>query len=171
MSDAEKPEFDISDLHTTAHFPGVSNVRQLAFLAAFCVHGVVKKAAKVAGIGRRTHYFWLQSCKEYKAAFHQTRLQICDHIEEGLVARLINGWKEPVFFKDEVVGYKRKFDHAAALRYLERVNPDVFGERQADSGVSELEPVSVKETRAAMIQTVIGEQKPESDVSDDSDSE
>ena len=42
---------------------------QQAFLAAFREMGIVRRACKVAGVGRQTHYDWMDASPEYRAAF------------------------------------------------------------------------------------------------------
>ncbi len=93
------------------------------FLRAFRECGVVERAARKAGIAKNTHYNWLASNETYREAFELCRINVCDQIERALAKRLIEGWDEPVYQGGELVGKKRKFDNATALRYLERISP------------------------------------------------
>lgn len=114
-------------------------------------HGRVTQASESAKINRTTHYAWLKTDKAYRQAFDKCRVWICFQIEEGLVDRLANGWDEPVFYEGSQCGVKRKFDNAACLRYLERVNREIFG----DVGEQEIDPAEfrphVANTIAAMM--------------------
>ena len=45
------------------------NPQQRAFLAAFRETGNVRLACEVAGVGRSSHYRWLEKDPEYREAF------------------------------------------------------------------------------------------------------
>ena len=79
--------------------------------------GVISAAAKMAGVGRRTHYHWLSTDGEYRNAFESIRQLVCMQIEDSLVDRLIHGWVEPVYYKARKVGEYRRYDNSAALAY------------------------------------------------------
>jgi len=105
-------------LHKIAH------PRQQVFLSVYQQVGTVSAAARESGVGRRTHYHWLATDSEYKAAFESARENICRQIEDGLVDRLIYGTTEPVFYKGKKVGERRKFDNTASIAYLDRHGED-----------------------------------------------
>ena len=94
------------------------------FLNAYGVHGEVKAAAKAAGMARQSHYKWMNNDDEYRARFKGLRYTVCLMIEDSLVERLIDGWKEEVYQGGEMVGTKTKYDNQAAIAYLDRHDPD-----------------------------------------------
>lgn len=103
--------------------------KQQWFLAGFCLSGTIVGAEKNSTVSRRNHYKWLTKDPKYRHAYFLCRKRVCDHIEASLVDRLVNGVVEPVFQNGKRIGEKVKFDNRSALRYLERVNQDVFGPR------------------------------------------
>lgn len=135
-------------------FEGVTEPLKRRFLIAFAQTGRVTSAAREAEIERTSHYRWMHEDEAYRAAFEDCRRWVCLRIEEGLVERLIDGWEEPVYHNGEQIGTKRKYDNAACLRYLERVNPKVFGGNEPVEGV---EKVSTEVLLAAMAAANAGE--------------
>lgn len=51
------------------------------------------------------------------------------HLESAMISRGMRGWKEPVFYKDNKIGYKRKFSDTLLIKALESRKPDVYGKR------------------------------------------
>ena len=109
---------------------------QAAFLKAFSVHGVLKKSAEVANIGRQTHYDWMAGDEDYRAKFRSLRYAVCQMIEDALVERLAFGWDEAVFNGGKLVGYKKRFDNANAIAYLDRHDPDFIKGRQQNVDIT-----------------------------------
>ena len=104
---------------------------QGCFLSAYCVHGEVKAAAKACGVSRQSHYNWMNHDDEYRAKFRGLRYAVCQQIEDALVERLAFGWDEAVYQGGELVGYKKRFDNANAIAYLDRHDPDfIKGKKQ-----------------------------------------
>ena len=104
---------------------------QDAFLAAYGVHGEVKAAAKACGVSRQSHYLWMNHDDEYRAKFRGLRYAVCQMIEDSLAERLAFGWDEAVYHGGELVGYKKRFDNANAISYLDRHSPDwIKGKQQ-----------------------------------------
>ena len=104
---------------------------QDAFLAAFSVHGEIKKSAEVAKVARQSHYAWMAGDEDYRARFRALRYNVCQQIEDALVERLAFGWDEAVYQGGELVGYKKRFDNANAISYLDRHSPDwIKGKQQ-----------------------------------------
>jgi hypothetical protein len=68
------------DVAQTAHDSTVSATTeaQTRFLDAFAELGTVKEAARAAGIGRRTHYFWLETDESYRQRFKDAEQEAAD---------------------------------------------------------------------------------------------
>jgi hypothetical protein len=69
-----------ADAAQTAHESAVSATTeaQTRFLDAFSELGTVKEAARAAGIGRRTHYFWLETDPDYRQRFKDAEQEAAD---------------------------------------------------------------------------------------------
>src|SRR5262249_45645027 len=80
---------------------------QRAFLAAFAVAGTVRGAAAVAHVHRRTHYKWIETDPDYAATFEEARETFRDVIRDEVHRRGIEGWREPVFYKGQIVRDKK----------------------------------------------------------------
>jgi len=97
-----------------------------AFLRAYRRLGSVTEAAKIAGIGKWTHYRWLEGVgagyENYRTAFAAARRRITDLDgdagEEEIKRRGIDGVLEPVFYKGKPVGAIRKYSDYLLLCFV-----------------------------------------------------
>ncbi len=80
-----------------------TRARQDRFLSAYRECAVVSYAAAAAGIGRRTHYNWLNNDPEYCSRFQDAREDAADRIELELWHRAIEGYEEPVIYQGKVM--------------------------------------------------------------------
>jgi hypothetical protein len=79
--------------------------------------GVVTSACKTVGIGRTTHYLWLQEDKEYKAAVEELSDVAIDFAESQLHKQIKEGNSTATIFFLKTKGKKRG--------YVERQEVDV----------------------------------------------
>jgi hypothetical protein len=79
--------------------------------------GVVTSAAKTVGIGRTTHYLWLQEDKAYKAAVEELSDVAIDFAESQLHKQIKEGNSTATIFFLKTKGKKRG--------YVERQEVDV----------------------------------------------
>jgi hypothetical protein len=79
--------------------------------------GVVTSAAKAVGVGRTTHYLWLQEDKEYKAAVDELSDVAIDFAESQLHKQIKEGNSTATIFFLKTKGKKRG--------YVERQEVDV----------------------------------------------
>lgn len=98
------------------------------FLSAYEKFGNVCTAAKVAGIGRRTHYDWLADDQSYAAQFEDAQQQANAAIEEAMRKRAIDGWEEPVWHKGKQCGVVRKFDSTLLIVLAKANMPEKYRE-------------------------------------------
>lgn len=68
--------------------------RQRAFLLAYGRLGTVGAAAEKAGVGRETHYWWLEKDSTYAERFAQAEKAFADRLERAVMRRVIEGEKE-----------------------------------------------------------------------------
>jgi hypothetical protein len=71
---------------------------QRAFLRAFEDSGCIRRAAKAAGITRKTHYAWLKNDAGYAAAFKESQRAAADFLESIAVDRAAKGWLELLLY-------------------------------------------------------------------------
>jgi hypothetical protein len=79
--------------------------------------GVVTSAAKTVGVGRTTHYLWMQEDKEYKAAVEELSDVAIDFAESQLHKQIKEGNSTATIFFLKTKGKKRG--------YVERQEVDV----------------------------------------------
>jgi hypothetical protein len=79
--------------------------------------GVVTSACKTVGVGRTTHYLWLQEDKEYKAAVEELSDVAIDFAESQLHKQIKEGNSTATIFFLKTKGKKRG--------YIERQELDV----------------------------------------------
>jgi hypothetical protein len=75
-----------------------------AFLSAYSESGNVTAAAMIAGVGRRTHYDWLDSDKQYAHDFQQAGEEAVDLLELEARRRAASGVDEPVIHQGQLMG-------------------------------------------------------------------
>jgi hypothetical protein len=71
--------------------------------------GVVTSAAKAVGVGRTTHYLWMQEDKEYKAAVDELSDVAIDFAESQLHKQIKEGNSTATIFFLKTKGKKRGF--------------------------------------------------------------
>ena len=83
---------------------------QQTFLAVYGKMGVIKRACKVAGVGRSSHYDWMEASAEYQEAFEEAQEDAADSLEAEVHRRAVKGVKKPVgWYKGVAGGDVREF--------------------------------------------------------------
>ena len=108
----------------------IKHRKQREFLLAYREAGTIKGASEATGMARSNHYEWMQTYASYRRAFNRELLVTSYSVHDSLVQRLRDGWEEPVYQGGVLVGYKQRYDNPTSMRYLENVNPDVFGPKR-----------------------------------------
>ncbi len=112
-------------------FPKIAHPYKRAFLAAFRETGNVCLACKAAGVGRSSHYRWLEEEPAYREAFDQAKLQAADVLEAEAYRRAVEGWVEPVgWYKGTAGGTVRRYSDALLIFTLKGLLPDRYRERK-----------------------------------------
>lgn len=91
--------------------------------------GMIRRAAKAAGIPVHRHYRWLKSDPEYALAIQEAMEQAADLLEEEAIRRARDGVKEPVYYKGEIVGYVYRYSDGLLKFLLQHLKKKVYGNR------------------------------------------
>lgn len=76
---------------------GLLTVKARAFLAAYRTCGVLTQAAAHAGIGLRSHYYWLEKSEPYKREFRLAAIEAADNVEAEVRRRAMFGTRRYKF--------------------------------------------------------------------------
>ncbi len=127
--------------HRTAHVHGRTAVPvkkgdenltdpQRSFLAAFRQMAIIRRACKVAEVGRRTHYDWMDASPEYRAAFEAGKEDAVDSLEAEVFRRVVKGVRKPVgWYKGVAGGYVREYSDLLLMFQLKALRPEKYRER------------------------------------------
>ncbi len=103
---------------------------QRAFLAAFRETGNVRLTCKAAGVGRSSHYRWLEKDPEYREAFDVAKEDAADVLEGEAHRRAVDGWEEPVgWYKGVAGGTVRRYSDNLLMFLLKGARPERYRER------------------------------------------
>jgi len=98
-------------------------------VAALAETGNVSKAAKLAGVGRTTHYEWVAADSEYAAKVAEALDVAADALETEARRRAVDGVDEPVFYKGEECGAIRRYSDTLLIFLLKGVRPEKYRDR------------------------------------------
>jgi len=126
---------------------GITHLKRRRYLKAFAKHGTHQAAAKAAGVHRRSHYGWLTD-PAYARAFEEAKDEAADSLEQELIARARDGWREPVYQGGELVGHILKKSDTLLIFALKGLRPEKYREKFEHTGPRggpiQLEPVIAK---------------------------
>ncbi len=109
---------------------------QRAFLAVYGEMGVIRRACKVAGVGRTTHYDWMEANPEYRRAFENAQEDAADNLEAEVYRRAVKGVRKPIgWYKGEAGGYVREYSDLLLMFRLKALRPEKYRERVEVRGV------------------------------------
>jgi hypothetical protein len=121
-------------------FDSIKHPRKRAFLAAYSECGIVKAAAKAAGISRELHYEWLMLDPAYVELFGKANEMAGDALEDEARRRAHLGTREVVLYQGDVVMvdgkplYKRKYSDTLMLAMLKAHRPERFKDKTEVTG-------------------------------------
>lgn len=112
--------------------PHVQKIRKRKmnqFLKAYSELGVLSKAAEVAGIKLRQHYYWLQAFPEYAEEFEEAAQKALGRLEEEAIRRAVDGVEKPVFYKGQKVGTTKDYSDTLLMFMLKGMSPEKYRDR------------------------------------------
>ena len=103
---------------------------QQALLTAYGEVGVLKRACKVAKVGRSSHYEWLENNPAYRAAFEAAKEEAADTLEQEVYRRAVTGVRKKVgWYKGKAGGYVREYSDVLLMFRLKALRPEKYRER------------------------------------------
>ena len=98
------------------------------FLDTYREIGIVRDAAKEAGINRCTVYKWLKD-ETFKAEFEQAREEATEKLEREAIRRAAEGVDKPVYYQGKLVDTVKEYSDTLLIFLLKGMNPDKYAER------------------------------------------
>ena len=109
-------------------------LNKVKFLDAFAGVGNVSAAAKLAGVGRRSHYDWVRGDAAYATAFGEAVDEAADRLETEARRRAVTGTSESVYYKGATCGTLRKYSDTLLIFLLKGARPEKYSERFVHTG-------------------------------------
>lgn len=104
--------------------------RQALVLAAYEVTGKVIRSCRAAGVGRRTHYDWLEHDPEYRERFEEAHAAYLEALEAEADRRAVEGVEKPAgWYKGVAGGTVREYSDGLMLARLKAELPDKYRDR------------------------------------------
>ncbi|MDE2100069.1 MAG: hypothetical protein KGL39_22635 [Patescibacteria group bacterium] len=116
---------------------GESVIKKAAFLKAFAAVGIVKFAAQVARVDRRTVYKWLEGDPAFKSDYEQAERDAVNVLEQAAFKRAVAGVKSVRSFYDRngnIINQETEVKYSDSLLQflLTARDPKRFGKRVVD---------------------------------------
>ena len=91
---------------------------------------MIKRACKVAGVGRSSHYEWMEANPEYLRAFEDAQEDAADNLEAEVYRRAVKGVRKPIgWYKGVAGGYVREYSDLLLMFVLKALRPEKYRER------------------------------------------
>ncbi|MCH7474353.1 MAG: hypothetical protein IIA27_06745 [Gemmatimonadetes bacterium] len=96
----------------------------------------MRLACEVAGVGRSSHYRWLEKDPEYREAFELAKEDAADILEAEAYRRAVEGVEKPVgWYKGKPGGTVREYSDILLIFLLKALRPEKYRERVEMHGV------------------------------------
>ncbi len=127
-------------------FRDIAHLKKRAFLGAYAECGSVAKAAKTAGISRRSHQLWMKAsgpgADAYREAFAEAHEMACDMLEAEARTRAVEGTRRYKFYRgrpilDPRTGepyFEHDYSDTLLIFLLKGARPEKYRERYEHSG-------------------------------------
>ncbi len=113
---------DTTATSSAGHFTVLTPARQARFLVTLADTGVVRLAARVAGVSAQTAYRARRASRGFSAAWDAALLAARQRAEQVLACRAIDGVEEAVFYHGEEVARRTRYDTRLLLAHLARLD-------------------------------------------------
>lgn len=117
-----------------AALAAVTAVNKQKFLDAYAGTGNVSAAAKLAGVGRRTHYDWIREDTEYQGAYAEAVDEAGDRLEMEARRRAVSGVREAVWHKGVQCGSVQRYSDTLLIFLLKGARPEKYADHHVHAG-------------------------------------
>lgn len=122
---------------------GIQHPLQAKFLAAYTHLGMVTRTAETVGINPCTHYEWLKTVPEYKAAWEEAEIIATGLLEDEAYRRAVLGVSKPVYYQGVECGQVQEYSDALMALKLrghlpKKYRENIHQEISADENLSAL---------------------------------
>lgn len=107
---------------------------QTRFLEAYAQSCTVLGACRISGVGRRTHYDWLDTDEAYVRRFTDAKKDATDALLQEAVIRARVGVQRPVYQGGRLVGHVTEKSDTLMCFLLKGLMPETFRERVEHTG-------------------------------------
>ena len=116
----------------------------------------LRVACSAAGYKRQVAYRWRRADTPFAARWQEALLIAGDLLEEEVDRRARDGVEQPVFFKGEPCGVKRKYADKLLIARLKALRPELYREQRTSAParpqtITVVEDTSVDETLLRLI--------------------
>jgi len=95
----------------------------------------VVRACEVSGVGRSSHYRWLEHDPDYREAFDLARQETAHRLEAEAYRRAVEGVEKPVgWYMGQPGGYVREYSDKLLIVLLKATMPDKYASRNEAKG-------------------------------------
>lgn len=136
-----KPPAAIRDSRASARDEAAqqTELKKVAFLAAFARCGRITKASETVGINPDTHYEWRKTDPEYDKAFAAMRERVADLLEDEAIRRAVEGIDKPLIGRidkdlDGVVVTVKEYSDSLMAILLKGNRPERYREGREITG-------------------------------------
>lgn len=114
--------------------PAISHPKKRAFLAAYAGLGAITKAAKVAGINRRSHQNWMDTegpeGEAYREAFDVAKSEACESLELEARRRALYGVPKNVYYLGKKIETIKEYSDTLLIFLMKGAMPTKYRENQ-----------------------------------------
>lgn len=108
-------------------FAELDNPLQRAFLAGFVRAKGIRRAERLSGVARNTHYTWMKKDERYEECFRQAKKIVADDAEEEVFQRAFHGFYMPIIYRGKIKGWYKCYSDMLAMFVLRGVKRGVYG--------------------------------------------
>jgi hypothetical protein len=116
----------VKTAHEPRLFPEITHVKKRAFLVAFVRCGSRQKAAELAGMDDRMHWYWLKTDPIYSEAFERAEQMAGDRMEDRLYTLSLEGTRKGVYHQGVRVGEEQVVYPTLILAALNGIKPERY---------------------------------------------
>lgn len=110
-------------------------------LEIYAKTGIVSHSCKLAGVGRKTFYEWLQNDPVFAEQAKHSEDEATERLEKEALRRGVEGILEPVYYAGKKVGNIRRYSDALLIFTLKARNPKKYRENVSITIEKEMEAV------------------------------